>query len=97
MITNELILNALKYAFDYNTDGVIKVSFNELLKEGYILSVGDNGKALESKNLDKKSSGIGKSLMKALVWQLKGSLEIESIDKYKYFRISFRSGSIKHF
>ncbi|WP_169786441.1 tetratricopeptide repeat protein [Pseudalgibacter alginicilyticus] len=77
LVINELISNALKYAFTDQTSGVIDISLkikNNLL----ILSVTDNGKGLPKDfNIDQISS-LGFRLIKAFSEKLKAKLDLNS-------------------
>ena len=74
LIINELISNALKYAFP-NGKGTIKVALKET-SEGLELKVEDNGIGIsDTVSLDKKSS-FGYRLINTLVNQLEGKLDI---------------------
>jgi PAS domain S-box-containing protein len=88
MITNELITNALKYAFPGDSRGIITVAFSPAPDNQYVLSISDNG--IEMEEISKSdSSGIGMQLVEVFTAQLKGRYYSETIDKTKYFRIRF--------
>jgi two-component sensor histidine kinase len=74
LILNELITNSLKHAFPDNRDGEIYITFS--FNNGYLMTVKDNGVGLE-KNFDVDTQdSLGIQLVKRLVGQLRGSLEI---------------------
>ncbi|OPX57866.1 MAG: sensory histidine kinase AtoS [Methanobacterium sp. PtaB.Bin024] len=76
LILNELITNAMKYAFPDDEKGIINVSF---CKKGdkYILKVADNGKGFP-KDLDyKKSDSLGLQLVTNLSYQINGEIELD--------------------
>lgn len=78
LIVNEAVTNAVKYAFDKDAPGKIKV---ELLNHGHgeaLLSVCDNGLGFDP---EKASSGSGTKLMDALARQVRGRIERESAPK----------------
>ncbi len=90
MILNELIINALKYAFPENGGGTILVTFKKLSEHRYILSVGDDGAPLpENGSLQQNTGGIGMELVHALVRQLRGDFEVERKTGFKTFKVSF--------
>ena len=85
MIVNELVTNALKYAFPNNDVGAslgprpeIRVEFRE--KEGeYVLIVSDNGVGLPSELDWRKTESLGLKLVN--IWagyQLGGSIEVDT-------------------
>ena len=73
LITNELITNALKYAFVVGKQGKIKVSLKEVDKE-LILKVMDNGSSMKHK-ADLKE-GFGFQLIRSLGRKLEATPEI---------------------
>ncbi|MBN2051748.1 MAG: PAS domain S-box protein, partial [Spirochaetales bacterium] len=96
MITNELITNALKYAFSNMQAGVITVSFREESEDVFLLAVEDNGLALPGEAEKKASSGIGRVLIDALVQQLQGEHRVVTTGGEKSFQVRFVSRSIRH-
>jgi two-component system, sensor histidine kinase PdtaS len=75
LIMNELISNALKYAFQEGQQGILEVILQHNDK-GLLLSVKDNGKGLpEGFNTDKLTS-LGYQLIKSFVTKMKGQLSI---------------------
>lgn len=76
LIINELISNALKYAFDNKDDGEINISL-KLKEEVLLLTVEDNGVGLpDTFSIDKVSS-LGYRLIKSFSQKLKAELKIE--------------------
>ena len=75
LITNELITNSLKHAFQNKEDGKILITLshekNGLLK----LHIADNGEALGKESDVKKEKGFGSLLIQLLTTQLGGTLE----------------------
>ena len=77
LITNELVSNALKYAFPQGRSGVIRVVFEITADDSYRLVVADDGIGLpESFDLNQLRS-LGLQLTRDLVQQLSGNLTIE--------------------
>jgi len=74
LILNELMLNALKYAFPEDRSGEVKVEFVGR-KSGYVLSVKDNGVGIDI-SAPPRGTGIGMRMIKALVVQVGGSFNI---------------------
>lgn len=76
LITNELITNSLKYAFDEENGGKIKISLSKEKDELYKLEISDNGTGLTSE--EENSSGFGTLLVQLLSTQLNGQLKKKS-------------------
>ncbi|MCB0685705.1 MAG: tetratricopeptide repeat protein [Saprospiraceae bacterium] len=79
LIVNELLTNALKYAFPENSKGLINISLQETSPEMLVLTVKDNGIGIDA---DKQSAGtgFGSQLIHLLTRQLRGTLHQESKD-----------------
>ncbi len=81
LITNELLTNSLKYAFNEKENGAIKISLTEQDKTddtegGYLLKISDDGigKPVDEKA---KGTGFGTQLINLLTKQLDGKLTYE--------------------
>lgn len=75
LILNELIINSIKYAFDRNSNGIIKVSLYAADDRHLVLMVSDNGKGLPEKFDAFEGRSLGMSLVIELTKQLEGSIE----------------------
>ena len=75
LIINEIITNALKYAFVNSDDGTITVGLKKLELGVYELVIGDDG---IGKDETASSNGLGEKLISAFTRQLKG--EIKRVD-----------------
>lgn len=76
LILNELISNALKYAFPEGRNGEILIQFKRQDTDKFLLLVSDNGVGLPE-NLDlHRTSTLGMQIVTLLVQQLDGTLEI---------------------
>lgn len=73
-IANELVTNALKYAFPDGRPGRIELSFRRE-ETGCVLSVCDDGVGMLSDR--PQGTGLGGRIMRQLALQLRGSLDIE--------------------
>jgi two-component sensor histidine kinase len=76
LIVNELVTNALKYAYPAEKGGVIRVGLRELPGGERVLSVADDGPGLGRS----KTGGpptLGMSLVATLARQLRGRVELE--------------------
>lgn len=77
LIINELVSNALKYAFP-NAQGEIHVTFHQHEDQFISLTVRDNGIGLPPGFNLKQTKTLGMSLIQGLAKQIKGTLEISS-------------------
>nr|NIP38071.1 GAF domain-containing protein [Candidatus Dadabacteria bacterium]NIS07820.1 GAF domain-containing protein [Candidatus Dadabacteria bacterium]NIV42772.1 GAF domain-containing protein [Candidatus Dadabacteria bacterium]NIX14839.1 GAF domain-containing protein [Candidatus Dadabacteria bacterium]NIY21439.1 GAF domain-containing protein [Candidatus Dadabacteria bacterium] len=75
LIVNELISNSLKYAFDEDQKGYIKVILDSE-DDHYILTTSDNGIGLPKNFRLRQTKSLGLQLVQALTNQLKGSIKI---------------------
>ncbi|MBL0404228.1 DUF4118 domain-containing protein [Microvirga aerilata] len=79
LIINELLVNALKYAFPEDRDGRVGVTFTRKGDE-YCLAVRDDGVGLSASResaSSPSSTGLGQRLIRSFVAQLGGRHEIE--------------------
>jgi len=75
LIINEFITNSLKYAFDENEKGEVKVRLTENPKT-YLLSLSDNGKGLPKGFDISKLKSFGMDVMQLLSKQLNGTFSL---------------------
>ncbi len=88
LITNELLSNAYKHAFNDN-GGIIKVQLSKLVKNTYQLKVSDNGQGLAA-DFDLTSVGsLGLDIVAILSEQINAELKIYN-DKGAHFEIIFK-------
>ncbi len=79
LAVNELVTNALKYAFPGNREGAVRVGLS-MDREGFlVLSVADNGVGMGRAD-PQRQGGLGMRLLRALATQLGGRLDIRSGD-----------------
>ncbi|MEH2193478.1 MAG: PAS domain-containing protein [Nostoc sp.] len=93
LIINELVSNALKYAFVGNIKGEIEVKFYQELESTLTLIIRDNGIGLPANFDSKKAKTLGITLVQGLVKQLRGKLEIAS-HQGTQFKITFTNSRI---
>lgn len=89
LIINELVSNALKYAFENRQEkGYILIKLKT--DENYVyLTIADNGKGLP-KNLDfRNTESLGLQLVTTLVEQINGTIELEKTKGTSY-KITFK-------
>jgi hypothetical protein len=77
LIINELVSNALKYAFPNNREGVIQVEFYSNPDRSLTLSVRDNGIGIPADFDLAQSPSLGLVLVQNLVEQLDATLELK--------------------
>ncbi|MGV0102433.1 PAS domain S-box protein [Nostoc sp. DSM 114160] len=93
LIINELVSNALKYAFIGNCGGKIEVKFYQESASTLTLIIRDNGVGLPENFDSKKTKTLGITLVQGLVKQLRGKLEIDS-QQGTEFKITFTNSRI---
>jgi two-component sensor histidine kinase len=77
LILNELVTNALKYAFPDGRRGTISVTFSHMPDEMVQLTVSDDGVGLPD-GFDPSAHGsMGMTLVRALTEQISGTVRIE--------------------
>lgn len=72
-IANELVTNAVKYAFPDGQSGWIDLTFGRE-DDAYVLTVSDNGVGLSPGT--PKGTGLGRQIVQQLALQLRGKLEV---------------------
>lgn len=77
LILNELITNAVKYAFDPGAEGEIRVKFFSK-NHVYQMEVSDNGRGMPSDYKAGSSNSLGTELVTRLTHQLKGEMHVKS-------------------
>ena len=84
---NELVTNAVKYAFPSETGGTVMVMLKRVPGELH-LTVADDGKGVDPRRAD---SGIGGRLVDAFSQQLGGQLERKSDSRGTVVRLTLPS------
>jgi len=79
LIVNELLTNALKYAFPENGKGSILISLSQSTPETLTLKVADNGIG-KTTDLAPKGTGFGSQLIKLLTQQLNGKMAEDNVN-----------------
>ena len=80
-----MVSNAIKHSFDQIDEGEILIQLGRSAEEKLFLSITNNGKKIAEDVLSNKT-GIGISMIKTFVRQLKGELLLESTNG---FRVEF--------
>ncbi len=95
LILNELVTNALKYAYPHQGAGSLSVTFQQIADQKVSLSVADNGPGLPAEFDWNGSNSLGITIVKLLTKQLGGTLQIESSDTGATFRVIFPKHELK--
>lgn len=74
LILNELLSNSFQYGFKGKRNGIITIKIIKLEENYYLLSVSDNGSGLPENMEEKSKNTLGLTLIKGLVWQLRGDV-----------------------
>ncbi len=88
LIVNELVTNALKYAFPDGRKGVVNIELRTNSHNNYCLIVKDNGVGLPPEIDIENTSTLGMQLITILIRQLRGTLLVKS-EEGAYFQIEF--------
>ena len=80
LIVTELLINAVKHAFPNDRSGTIRVKYDSTGSE-WRLSVSDDGVGRASSGGQPESTGLGTSIVEALVNQLNARVEISTSPK----------------
>jgi two-component sensor histidine kinase len=89
LIINELVSNALKYAFPNGRDGEIRIRMNHTEADDLNLSISDNGIGFPAGVSWERTDSLGLQLVRSLTDQLNGSIQCQ-LDKGAKFDIRFR-------
>ena len=77
LIINELVSNSMKYAFQQNHKGKIKVSLQTDNEENLVLTIKDNGVGMTLNFRTLNPQSLGLELVKLMVKQLNGKMAID--------------------
>ncbi len=91
LIINELIANSLKYAFPNGKEGEIRLELYLENDSEVTLSISDDGIGIPEYHRFAKTEKLGLSLVRDLVAQLKGTIEVSTC-KGTLFKIRFPRG-----
>jgi PAS domain S-box-containing protein len=89
LIINELVSNALKYAFPEGRSGSVKIQFSPLDQDKFVLIIADDGIGLPKDLHPQTLSSLGLRLVYSLVKQIQGNVELRD-ESGTSFRIIFR-------
>lgn len=89
LITNELLTNSFKYAFDGKEKGRIQLSLNNT-ERGFEMQYSDDGIGYNFEELKPNKEGLGTLLINGLIKQLDGSVKKESTSNGLAYILSFK-------
>jgi two-component sensor histidine kinase len=78
LILNEAITNSIKYAFQDEKTARIKIIFQEISDNNYLLQISDNGSGLPNGFDHNQTDSMGFNLMRGLSKQIGGKLVVEN-------------------
>lgn len=84
LIINEMVTNALKYAFTDNRKGEITVEFKTTPDDNLVLTVADNGVGLPKDYDTNPPKALGMQIINALVMQLHGVISLDTSNGTKF-------------
>lgn len=84
LIVNEVISNALKYAFNDKLDPVLRIELRSTEKNHIELMISDNGKGFHDESGMAESNSLGLGLIRLLCEQLKAEMKSEQADGVSY-------------
>tara|TARA_R110002110_G_scaffold9227_22_gene45771 strand:- start:243 stop:1733 length:1491 start_codon:yes stop_codon:yes gene_type:complete len=89
IVVNELVTNALKYAFDEDAEGTVSLAVRRREDGKVEIQIRDDGAGLPDGFDPTASSGLGMRVSYALVQQLRGELTFAASDPGTVFAITF--------
>lgn len=92
IIVNELVTNALKYAFPNDGKGLIRVTVAAAEEHWHQLSIEDDGVGM-TRQAQAIGSGLGQRIVDIMVRGIGGRLEHIATDRGTKFQITFQAGS----
>ncbi|MGB0881931.1 MAG: ligand-binding sensor domain-containing protein [Vicingaceae bacterium] len=90
LLLNEILSNALKYAFNNMKEGNITIHFTTDIENNNTLIIGDNGIGLDPELLENDEGNLGMELIKIFVSQLDGEVKLLE-RKGTFFEIKFNT------
>ena len=95
IVVNELVTNALKYAFDDQADGTVSLAVRKSDDGKIEIEVRDDGGGLPDGFDPAVSLGLGMRVSYALVQQLRGELTFSASDQGTVFTIMFEAAPMR--
>ncbi|MCC6599604.1 MAG: PAS domain S-box protein, partial [Crocinitomicaceae bacterium] len=88
LIVNELVSNALKYAFAGRKEGILSLELHSEKRKAS-LRIADNGIGMPQDFLNKKTDSLGIQLVYTLIEQLDGTIQVNTAPTGTEFLITF--------
>jgi len=95
LILNEVITNALKYAFANGQPGILSIQVSDDIEKGYTIIVHDNGVGLPADFDTVQSGSLGFRIIKELTRQLRGQYQYTSASGTT-FTLQFPNSNLRH-
>ncbi len=92
LITNELLSNAMKYAFPGDRGGTVTVALKKLETGRFQLAISDDGVGLPEGLQVEKAKSLGLRLVRILTGQIGGELNFASKEGRTTFTVTFSDG-----
>lgn len=89
LLVNEIVTNALKYAFKDTPKGILTLNIYQDAEQYYTLYVGDDGPGLPANFNWRKSKSLGMKLIHRLAKQIDGFVELDEQIKGTHFFVKF--------
>ena len=89
LIVNELVMNALKYAYPGESGGEVRVSLRHVRPAGGVeLTVEDDGVGYPDGGVPAKGSGLGAMIVAAMAGTLRATVELDRLARGTRFRLA---------
>lgn len=90
LLINEIVTNALKYAFEGRDQGTITVDLQPLEQnDGCVLKIADDGIGMPEDQFNAYSTSLGMELIQTFVSQLDGEVEVDTSNGTSYHIVLF--------
>lgn len=90
LLINEIVTNSLKHGLKGRPEGLIYVDLEKKDKDNYLLEIGDNGLGISPDVFSENRNSLGVQLIKSLVDQLSGTLELDYSKEGTHYQITFK-------
>ncbi len=91
LIVNEIVINALKYAYAEITDPALKVHIQPAGDKHLSIEISDNGVGFKDTDASKKTNSLGLKIINSLVQQLDGSIQ-KTINNGTHWKMEVKVG-----
>jgi len=95
LMLNELITNALKYAFPHRRAGILTVKLSSAGSDAIQLTVQDDGVGLPPDLSLEQASTLGLRLVRMFAKQLRATVALHSVPGHTTFDVAFREAATK--